>query len=273
MMNNLVAGCIGEIPRRSADRTLAFLKQCHKLGVTKDELFDTLDLIHKKNMVKVIYCLHALAEICHTRRLVPFFTGGKKERLQQREEWKRKARDSLRKGFEGWKNSALLQQIKNEQVAEESITLPPAEIEEASGDVGAGTGLAFRSPTPRRISETETIAVSARRTPVEYSPVEPQLRFQSLQQSRYQPRQIPEEPTEELIDVGTPFIPEEEHEETAVARRWQGPRFIDRVHQYTQSVGSWKADQALIKLLLFWGLCMFVWGYAFFQSNLRLYDM
>jgi hypothetical protein len=50
--------------------------------------------------VKVVYCLHALAEECHTKKLAPFFTGaGKEERQQTRGDWIKKARQSMRKGL------------------------------------------------------------------------------------------------------------------------------------------------------------------------------
>lgn len=42
--------------------------------------------------MKVIYCLHSLAELCHTRRLAPFFTGATRAvRKKKREMWKREA--------------------------------------------------------------------------------------------------------------------------------------------------------------------------------------
>lgn len=68
-----------------------------------------------RTQVQVVYCIYALAEICHVKKLAPFFTGRKSERKAKKAEWKQKARTALRKGlgFEGWqvKDSKLLAQV------------------------------------------------------------------------------------------------------------------------------------------------------------------
>jgi hypothetical protein len=122
LINNLIPGSIRNIPTGDSEsrriaRVRQFLYQCQKVGV--EQLFWPEDLVKKKNMVQVVYCLHSLAENCHNQRLAPFFTGEKTDRKKQREEWKKKARESLRHGFEGWKHSNLLAKIKEEYESEE----------------------------------------------------------------------------------------------------------------------------------------------------------
>jgi len=249
MMKVLVPGGISNIPSKKTDRVTLFLKQCHRIGVVKDELFDPLDLIHRRNMVKVIYCLHSLAERCHQTRLVPFFTGGKKERMKQREEWKKKARMSMRSEFEGWKiNSELLKQIKDQ----------PA-------DSGAGIGFAFRSPIPQsgfssppppsEIEDT-TIPEPIIEEPIIEEPVieEPEP-IQTTPLEIPDPRPLPEK--REPINT-IPTVP-----------RWTF--LLDRITDTKASfVSQFKmVDQALIRLLLFWVACVALWV-LFFASSFKL---
>jgi hypothetical protein len=51
MMNVLVPGSFRKIPSSKTERVTRFLEECQKIGVSKDELFTTADLIAKKNMV------------------------------------------------------------------------------------------------------------------------------------------------------------------------------------------------------------------------------
>jgi len=81
----LVPGSVASIPDNSEDRVHLFRNKCRRLGVAKQQLFDDHDL--QKNMVKVVYCLAALAEICSTKRIAPFFTGDRHERQEARKEW------------------------------------------------------------------------------------------------------------------------------------------------------------------------------------------
>jgi len=122
LLSNLVPGSIRVIPNKTIDRVQLFLRHCRHIGIAKEQLFHPFDLIYRRNMVHVIYCLHSLAEICHANRLAPFFTGQTAtDRKRKREEWKRKAKESQRRGFEGWNMSIpLLSQMK--EAVEDSNT-------------------------------------------------------------------------------------------------------------------------------------------------------
>eukprot|EP01116_Phalansterium_solitarium_P003652 TRINITY_DN14475_c0_g1_i1.p1 TRINITY_DN14475_c0_g1~~TRINITY_DN14475_c0_g1_i1.p1 ORF type:complete len:295 (-),score=57.71 TRINITY_DN14475_c0_g1_i1:321-1205(-) len=87
VMKVLVPESIPEIPDDAESRAEAFLAECERVGVAKQQLFLPADLLEKRNMVSVIYCLHELARLCHERQLAPFFTGSVVERAQAREEW------------------------------------------------------------------------------------------------------------------------------------------------------------------------------------------
>jgi len=130
LVNNLSPNSIPVLPKKTFKRVKAFLEQIGDLGVAEEQLFHPMHLIYKRNMVHVVYCLHSLAAICHARRLAPFFTGQNvTDRKKKREEFKRQAKESPKKTFEGWKLSTpLLQQI-TEEPAPVSATVYVAKLE------------------------------------------------------------------------------------------------------------------------------------------------
>jgi len=92
----LIPGSFRKISSNKYERVSKFLAQCEKIGVAIGELFAPEDLIQKKNIVQVIYCLHSLAELCHRQRLAPFFTGPTRSvRKNKRKLWKQEGTDSF----------------------------------------------------------------------------------------------------------------------------------------------------------------------------------
>jgi hypothetical protein len=63
--------------------------------------------------LKVVYCLASLAEICHLKRIAPFFTGDRTERQERREEWIQQQEESIPQV----PNPEILEQLTSEHYA------------------------------------------------------------------------------------------------------------------------------------------------------------
>jgi len=226
--------------------------------------------------VKVIYCLHSLAEHCHTKKIAPFFRGSAEERSKERVKWTRRARDSLRKGFDGGKQSALLQKIKDEIIPDGSpASTPPSTEEPPSQDTGAGTGLGFRSPTPKPIRTTDTPQQ------LEYSPVE----VREITPVAFVP------PVELFNAVSEPEdiqLPDNTDDQGEVTENTSGsvgfetlkePRtssfnfgFFDQLSAIKSRVASTSkgVDSSFLKLMTFWGILCCCLGLLFFHQSATL---
>jgi len=251
VVNALSPGSVREIPKKTIDRISTFLEQTYRIGVVKEQLFEVAELMYQKNMVKVVYCLHSLAEICHQRRLAPFFKGGRKERIQQKKEWKKKARNSTGKGFEGWivKDSTLLRQIKDQ---------PNEDI-----DAGAGAfispipkpRLSFTSPEDLRYIKTEpddeTTLTDRRPSYVHEEPI-------PIEDSDTSPNSSLEE------EIQEPIFPQEERVSLQQKIQFIVEKWKETSKRFLLEGWSGDADEALVKLVAFWTVCIFIWSWSFF---------
>jgi len=227
LLNELDPGCIKKISSDREKRVEIILEEMERLGVATQQLFDIYDLLDKKNMVKVIYSIHSLAEICHKRRLAPFFTGDKNDRAKQKEQWKQQA---MKKDFEGWSinSSKLLQHIKNEEDTGTGVgnALPPDNDEdEPNDDVYVESNLVPEIPE-------EILIQSKPKTPPP-SPVREEVTPPVVHPSPIIPPIVLSPP------VKTPPKP------TAIT-----PKFT-RPHDFT-----------FIKLSFFWLACISLWGWS-----------
>jgi len=116
LINDLIPGSIQAIPDDAEDRVEVFLEKCGNIGVPNGQLFEPVDLTLKKNTIGVVYCIFTLAEVCHKKKIAPFFQGP--QRLQEKELFIEKARENIQQGtsFEGWDVEKLVQIKQDEEI-------------------------------------------------------------------------------------------------------------------------------------------------------------
>jgi len=227
MVNVLLPRSIPSVPTKKTARLKVFLQQCQQIGVVKAELFEPIDLIQQKNMVKVIYCLHSLAELCHQNKMVPFFTGVKNDRLKQRNKWKENATK------EGWVlKTALLQQIKEQPSPQEKV--------------GARTSF----------SVAPSVHDSPPKVPLFHDAVEEEEEEEELDTS---PEII--EPVQYQKPVPLYTTPQKEPTRVFVSPKLMPKIDFPQVNRLLKGT-----DNALIRLMGIWFFCVIIWGIAFYQK-------
>lgn len=196
-----------------------------------------------------MYCLHSLAEICHQRRLVPFFTGSTSARKKQREEWRRKAKASLRKDFEGWKvNSALLAQMleepQNEAASSDSLPpVPEEELRQVEEELSQVV----------EMDQDELMAAPSENSHFSFSPPEPIPTFNSGSQT-------PSLPSTPIKSGRTPIhirSPKVLHNTASVL-----------ASKSKELLQNWNAlDKSVLKLACLWILFLVVWLWSWTTTS------